>query len=383
MARLHTTGHSIRQIAARSWIARHRPFARELNRNGSTTQGYHPGYADQQARARRWQGSKLDRDSRSATRSWRGSNTAFGGGPPRSGAAPTGHFPRDDLPLHYAQMARKTEYSWRHYLPRAKAKRGRRCYKGRSPASFIALRRPLAERPAAVADRRTPGHWEADLMVFRIYGQAILTLHERHSRLLIAARPPGKAAAPMPTPSPPSSRPCPPRGAKRSPSITGRSLRGIMPSIRSASKPSSVRPTRPGKRAVENAIGRLRRTLPRKTDLATLSEEHFTRLIQVYNNTPRKCLGYQTPAEIFRNHLLHFKCDPPSCVREDDGNGRSRFLASLGMTMMVGQSLHFVNEFVNTYRNPSCRLAACTLRDEKEENDSGSPITNVGDNRRE
>ena len=84
----------------------------------------------------------------------------------------------------------KTEYAWRHYLPQAKAKRGRRGYKGRSPASFIALRRPLAERPAAVADRRTPGHWEADLMLFRIYGQAILTLHERHSRLLIAARPP-------------------------------------------------------------------------------------------------------------------------------------------------------------------------------------------------
>ena len=40
-------------------------------------------------------------------------------------------------------------------------------------------------------------------MLFRIYGQAILTLHERHSRLLIAARPPGKAAAPMPRARPP------------------------------------------------------------------------------------------------------------------------------------------------------------------------------------
>lgn len=74
------------------------------------------------------------------------------------------------------------------HLPRAKAKRGRRSLKGRSPASFIALRRPLADRPAAVADRRTPGHWEADLMLFRLYGQAILALHERHSRLLLAAR---------------------------------------------------------------------------------------------------------------------------------------------------------------------------------------------------
>ena len=29
------------------------------------------------------------------------------------------------------------------------------------------------------------------------YGKAILTLHERHSRILIAVRPPGKAASPI------------------------------------------------------------------------------------------------------------------------------------------------------------------------------------------
>ena len=34
-------------------------------------------------------------------------------------------------------------------------------------------------------------------MLFRTYGQAVLTLHERHSRFLIAHRPPGKAAGPV------------------------------------------------------------------------------------------------------------------------------------------------------------------------------------------
>ncbi|MGH9443558.1 MAG: IS30 family transposase, partial [Thermoanaerobaculia bacterium] len=29
---------------------------------------------------------------------------------------------------------------------------------------------------------------------------------------------------------------------------------------------------------------------------------------QLYNHTPRKCLDFQTPAEVF-SHLLHFKCD--------------------------------------------------------------------------
>jgi IS30 family transposase len=35
---------------------------------------------------------------------------------------------------------------------------------------------------------------------------------------------------------------------------------------------------------------------------------------QKYNHVPRKCLDYQTPAEVF-SKLLHFKCEstfPPS-----------------------------------------------------------------------
>ena len=43
----------------------------------------------------------------------------------------------------YAQMARKKDYSWRHYLPRAKAKRGFRGRRGGSPATHIAHRVPL------------------------------------------------------------------------------------------------------------------------------------------------------------------------------------------------------------------------------------------------
>ena len=60
---------------------------------------------------------------------------------------------------------------------------------------------------------------------------------------------------------------------------------------------------------MENGIGRMRRTLPRKTDLAELSDGRFVQLLQAYNNTPRKCLGYSTPAEIFSNQVLHLKCE--------------------------------------------------------------------------
>lgn len=51
IARLHSAGHSIRQIAE----SLDRPpstVARELKRNGSKPQGYQPSYAQQQARAR-------------------------------------------------------------------------------------------------------------------------------------------------------------------------------------------------------------------------------------------------------------------------------------------------------------------------------------------
>jgi IS30 family transposase len=63
------------------------------------------------------------------------------------------------------------------------------------------------------------------------------------------------------------------------------------------------------KGGIENAIGRMRRTLPRKTDLAMLSHRRFVELIQAYNNTPRKCLDFQTPAEFFWHDMLHFKCE--------------------------------------------------------------------------
>ena len=63
------------------------------------------------------------------------------------------------------------------------------------------------------------------------------------------------------------------------------------------------------KGGVENTIGRMRSILPRKTNLSGLSEDRFVQLVQAYNNTPRKCLGYRTPADIFSNLVLHLKCE--------------------------------------------------------------------------
>ena len=68
------------------------------------------------------------------------------------------------------------------------------------------------------------------------------------------------------------------------------------------------------KGGIENAIGRMRRGLPRKTDLATLSDDRLLSVVRSYNHTPRKCLNFKTPAEVLTRDLLHFKCESTRCV---------------------------------------------------------------------
>ena len=313
VARLQAEGRSVRQIAA-DLDRSPSTVARDLKRNGSRTRGYEPRYADQQAHARRWSGSRLERDRGlreqvlcRLKQGWSPEQVA-GRLAMESGKRVISH--ESIYRFIYGQMARKKNYGWRHYLPRAKSKRGWRGRKGVSPASFMAMRRPIAERPQSAADRRTPGHWEADLMLFSTYGHVVLTMHERYSRILIALRPPGKASRPIAGAMSQVLGQMPPEWHRTVTFDNGTEFASITGSTNWASRPSSAIPTPPWQKGgVENAIGRLRRTLPRKTDLATLPQERFTQMIQAYNNTPRKCLGYRTPPEIFLESVLHFKCE--------------------------------------------------------------------------
>ena len=219
----------------------------------------------------------------------------------------------------YAQAARHKNHAWRRYLPRAKWKRGRRRRKG-SSASFIAHRRPVAERPAAAADRQTFGHWEADTMLFGRSGEVVLALHERLSRLVLMARVPSKAAGPIAETIARVLGPLPPAFRQTVTFDNGTEFArhhelhdlGIETFFCDTYSPWQ-------KGGVENAIGRLRRFLPRKMNLAEVPEERFTEVALAYNNTPRKCLGYRSSAEIFKTRVLHFKCEFTFPVRGNDG----------------------------------------------------------------
>jgi IS30 family transposase len=57
------------------------------------------------------------------------------------------------------------------------------------------------------------------------------------------------------------------------------------------------------KGAVENLNGRVRRFLPRHGEPEALARAHLRRLADRLNDTPRRCLGYRTPREVFEQHL--------------------------------------------------------------------------------
>jgi transposase, IS30 family len=312
IAKLQAEGRSIRQIAA-AVDRSPSTIGRELKRNGSKLT-YKPGYAQEQSKARRWTGSRLERQA--ALREAVLAGLARGLSPEQiagrlaleNGAAVISY--ETIYRFIYAQIRRTNDFSWRRYLPRGKAKRGFRGKRGGSPVNFIQGRVSIAQRPQDANDRQSPGHWEADLMMFAKYGQAILTLHERTSRLILARRPANKTADLV---------------AATLADILSLFPEPLRQTITFDNGTEFARhweldlktffcdPHSPWQKGgIENAIGRMRRSLPRKIDLATITTRRFNQLICAYNNTPRKCLDFQTPVEVFISQLLHFKCESTS-----------------------------------------------------------------------
>ncbi|WP_338695357.1 IS30 family transposase [Bradyrhizobium sp. 26S5] len=319
IARLSANGSSVRQIAA-ALDRSPSTISRELTRNRGVQVGYKPSYAQQQMRARRWTGVRLEREPglRRAVlerlgRGWSPEQVA-GRLAREHGRKVISH--ETIYRFIYAQIRRTSDFSWRRYLPRGKSKRGYRGKKGGSPASFIEGRVSLDQRPIEAADRSTPGHWEADLMMFSKYGQAVLTVHERTSRLLLGIRLASKVA----------------RGVARHLVRLFASLpQDLCQTVtfdngtefachtalhRLAIETFFCDPHAPWQKGgIENAIGRMRRFIPRKTDLATLPTRRFHQSFNAYNNTPRKSLDFQTPAEAF-SQVLHFECESTSLLSQ-------------------------------------------------------------------
>jgi IS30 family transposase len=321
IARLHEAGQSCRQIAAALDRAPS-TIAREMKRNRGAQVGYRPAYAAEQAWARRWRGSRLERVTELRDTVLR--RLGSGHSPEQVAGRlrlEQGHSVISAESIYrfiYAQIRRTDDTDWRHYLPRRKYKRGyRRPRKEHAPMRLIQHRVPLTERPVEISTRSCYGHWEADLMLFARPVDVLLVAQERASRMLVVHRQPSKAATPIV------------RQLERSFALLPQALRRSLTLDNGAEFTHHHQlHTRLGiqtyfcdkhapwqKGGIENAIGRLRRFLHRKVDSAWLRQPRLDRLTNLYNHTPRKCLGFRTPAELFQQQLLHFQCESTPSLR--------------------------------------------------------------------
>jgi len=314
IAHLHEGGQSIRQIAA-ALDRSPSTVSRELKRNRGAKVGYKPAYAQEQARSRRWTGSRLERDDALRTlvlgclkSGWSPEQVA---GRLRQQKATTTISHESIYRFIYAQIRRTQNYDWRHYLPRARFTRGYRGRKGGSPVQHIKDRVSIGKRPLYVNARRQVGHWETDYLLFSRYGQSVLVAQERVSRFVLLARPPSRKAEPTAVQLHNWLSLLPPHLRRTLTQDNGTELAdhhklrdalGLKTYFCNAHSPWQ-------KGGIENANGRLRRFLPRKADLDRCSPRQIDAIARRCNNTPRKCLGFKTPAELFFKRLLHFKCE--------------------------------------------------------------------------
>lgn len=161
----------------------------------------------------------------------------------------------------------------------------------------------ISNRPELINSREEFGHWECDLMVFKRGVQSnLITLRERKSRLVIAIK-----------------------NADKSAEGTAMTLINILKSIKQFIKSITFdqgsefmrhtwirdcldadiyfcEPASPEQKGtVENGNGVIRVELPREVNIDELKQKDIKHITAEINDRPLKCLGYQTPHELFFN----------------------------------------------------------------------------------
>lgn len=201
-------------------------------------------------------------------------------------------------------------------LRTGRALRTPRARAGQRGRGFVSAEIMISQRPAEVADRAVPGHWEGDL-ILGLGKSAIGTLVERTTRftmLLHLPRLEGFGEAPR---------------IKNGPALAGHGAEAVRDAITRTivTLPQELRrsltwdqgsemaqharlkidtgiqvyfcdPQSPWQRGTnENTNGLLRQYFLKGTDLSAHSAETIAAVAAALNTRPRKALGWKTPAE--------------------------------------------------------------------------------------
>lgn len=205
----------------------------------------------------------------------------------------------------YSKDGREEQF-YRH-LPEHRRRRRRRGVR-RHQRTHILDSQSLSHRPGQVSDRSEFGHWECDLMMFRReHGKINVTsLVERVSRFAVVSRNEDRQTRPIMDALVEGLAPLPAQARQsitfdRGSEFSGwRRLRDGIGADAWFCDPQA--PWQKG--TVENTNNRLRKYLPRSTEPTALTNRYLGSICHRLNATPRKCLGYRTPAEVFEAHLV-------------------------------------------------------------------------------
>ena len=307
--RLHEDGISRRRIA-RQLGRSAATISRELRRNSKPSRdwrgGYHPQRAQDLTQRRHARGRSYKLESATALSRQVRLRLEQGWSPEQIvgrwrrllGRSPISH---ESIYRYLYWRTRSCGEPLYRLLPRRKHRRGWYLRAPRWSKNAIVHRRSIHLRPAHIQRRRQPGHWEADLMSFSPAGQHLLVVHDRRSRRTLLLRQPDKTPHRVWLNLSRFYRRLPPQLRRSCTFDNGIEFShhhrltqrfGLTTWFCDNHSPWQ-------KGGIENSIGRLRRLLPRRTNLAALSPRYLAHLTRRYNSIPRKCLAFQTPDEVF------------------------------------------------------------------------------------
>ena len=216
------------------------------------------------------------------------------------------------------QVSHEAIYQYIYVLPRGglkqtlikalrqehKYRRTRKSGEKEEKRGKIANMLSIEERPAEVADRTVPGHWEGDLILGKYKRSALGTLVERTTRYTILV-PLGKQKDAI------SVRKAYAEAFKTVPDELSKTLtydQGKEMSeheqftIDSGMQVFFAHPGSPWERGTnENTNGLIRQYFPKGTDFTQVSVEEIKKVQRKLNNRPRKALNFYKPDEVFNN----------------------------------------------------------------------------------
>jgi IS30 family transposase len=293
-------------------------IGRELNRNSNLLGQYLPDHAHRLALRRRQQPRlRLKSGSRelmgyvAAALEKRWSPDQIAG---RLDARPPAH-------LAGQSISHTTIYRWiwgdpqrsERFKPflRVACKPRRKPYGKPTNRGLIPNRVSIDDRPGIVDLRSRLGDWEGDSVVGRGRSGYVLTGVERRSRLLVAGKLPRATATDVNDTLVRLLGRMPPTRRRTFTVDNGKEFAGHQELTRRLKLAVYfAHPYSSWERGTnENTNGLLRQYLPKKRSFETLTETELQVYVKALNHRPRKCLNYQTPAEVFhKTSALHLRC---------------------------------------------------------------------------